>query len=129
MKGTKNDWVKKIEGATARQRLRPLLLGRKVFEAFRLNPSGSIDLAIFSGKRNLEASLWKAVHGCEKRTLRLMPERHAALVKVLRPFPLRLWAEEDLAQITQLKRKGFRRKPGRRMRPESSFREFTRRSG
>ena len=56
----------KIEGATARQRLRPLPLGRKVFEALRLNLCESLDLAIFPGKRNLEVSLCKAVHGCAK---------------------------------------------------------------
>jgi hypothetical protein len=61
----------KIEGATALQRLRPLLLGRKVFEAFRLNPGERIDLVIFSGKRNLEGSLWKAVHGCAKTQCQL----------------------------------------------------------
>ena len=56
----------KIEGATARQRLRPLPLGRKVFEALRLNLCESVDLGIFPGKRNLEVSLCKAVHGCAK---------------------------------------------------------------
>ena len=56
----------KIEGATARQRLRPLPLGRKVFEALRLNLCESLDPAIFPGKRNLEVSLCKAVHGCAK---------------------------------------------------------------
>ncbi|OLB27629.1 MAG: hypothetical protein DMG41_22635 [Acidobacteria bacterium] len=57
---------KKIEGATALQRLRPLPLGRKVFEALRLNLCGRVNLASFPGKRNLQVSLWKAVHGCAK---------------------------------------------------------------
>ncbi len=66
MSGSENGSAKKIEGATARQRLRPLPLGRKVFEALRLNLCERVDLAIFPGKRNLQVSLWKAVHGCAK---------------------------------------------------------------
>ena len=34
--------------------------------------------------------------------------------ELLRPFRLRLWTSEDVAQLKQLKRKQFRRKPGRR---------------
>ncbi len=35
-----------------------------------------------------------------------------------RPFRLRLWTSEDVAQLKQVKRKQFRRKPGRRPGPE-----------
>jgi DNA-binding transcriptional MerR regulator len=40
--------------------------------------------------------------------------------EVLRPFRLRLWTSEDVAQLKQVKRKRFRRKPGRKAREQGS---------
>src|SRR5215831_42440 len=119
-----NGCAKKIEGATALQRLRPLLLGRKVFEAFRLNPGERIDLVIFSGKRNLEASLWKGVHDCAKTR---MPASYLAAMRLrLRccgTFHRRLSAEDPgrPAQAIETQRDSSR-KPGTRMRQASLFR-------
>ena len=38
--------------------------------------------------------------------------------ELLRPFRLRLWTEEDVAQLKQVEPKQFRRKPGRRPKQE-----------
>ena len=119
---------KKIEGATARQRLRPLLLGRKVFEAFRLNPGARIDLAIFSGKRNLEASLWKAVHGCAKHILGFKPERYAARLKCCGPSLATVGRRRDRPRETIVAQE-IPAEAGRRIRQESPFPEFGRGSG
>jgi excisionase family DNA binding protein len=40
--------------------------------------------------------------------------------EVLRPLHLRLWTSEDVAQLKQVKRKRFSRKPGRRPRQEGA---------
>jgi hypothetical protein len=103
----------KIEGATARQRLRPLALGRKVFEALRLNLCERVDLAIFPGKRNLQVSLCKAVHGCAKTPFEkpsFLPgagaPRKGRLVKIR---AVKVYATAEAATKT-----GARRKPRKR---------------
>src|SRR5437879_119105 len=50
-------------------------LCRKVFEASRLNLCVRVSPALFLGKRNLNVSLWKAVHGCAKVRNRKMAIR------------------------------------------------------